>query len=123
MKPSNWDPLRTGDKGIGNRQETFILWRWLLSRIRERYSFKDDLIGHPSKWNAMEKGTRCLKELAVLDAIYKDSNNKQPRVDPYDVQCTQLSWFRNGNPQFRGPTETLNCTATRFPPFPLPLSL
>lgn len=40
----------------------------------------------------MEKGIQDLKELAVLDVIYRDSNNKQSYVHPDQVQCTQSVW-------------------------------
>lgn len=71
----------------------------------------------------MDKGTWCLKELAVLEVNYTDSNNKQPRLDAYDVHCTQLPWFRNGTSQFSAHIEALNYTATPSLPVPLPIPL
>lgn len=40
----------------------------------------------------MEKGIQYMRELAVLKAIYRDSNNDQSPVDPDEVQCTQSTW-------------------------------
>lgn len=40
----------------------------------------------------MEKCIQYLRELAVLEVTYKDSNNKQSPVDSDHVQLTQSTW-------------------------------
>lgn len=37
----------------------------------------------------MEKGIRYLRELAVLEVLYRDSNNEQFPINPDEVWCTQ----------------------------------
>lgn len=36
----------------------------------------------------MEKAIWYLRELAVLQVVYRESNNEQSLVDPNEVQCT-----------------------------------
>lgn len=77
--------------GIGKRTET--LWKWLLSSMRERYLYKDDLSVHQDKWNTMEQHIQYLRESAVLEVICKDSKKEQFPVNPDDIQCTQtMCW-------------------------------
>ncbi|RMC05848.1 hypothetical protein DUI87_17391 [Hirundo rustica rustica] len=57
------------DQGIGRTQQTLSLWRRLLTSVRDRYLCKEDLQVHQGKWSTMEQGTRCLRELAVLEII------------------------------------------------------
>ncbi|KAK4831758.1 hypothetical protein QYF61_018956 [Mycteria americana] len=53
------------DKAIGKGAQVLSLWRRLLSAMKERYPFKEDVY-HPGKWTAMEKGIQYLRELAML---------------------------------------------------------
>ncbi|RMC19837.1 hypothetical protein DUI87_03402 [Hirundo rustica rustica] len=57
------------DQGIGRTQQTLSLWQRLLTSVRDRYLCKEDLQVHQGKWSTMEQGTRCLRELAVLEII------------------------------------------------------
>ncbi|RMC18574.1 hypothetical protein DUI87_04466 [Hirundo rustica rustica] len=58
------------DQGIGRTQQTLSLWWRLLTSVRDRYLCKEDLQVHQGKWSTMEQGTRCLRELAVLEIIF-----------------------------------------------------
>ncbi|KAM6103469.1 Friend virus susceptibility protein 1-like [Theristicus caerulescens] len=80
------------DKAIGKGAKVLSLWRRLLSGVRERYPFKEDVICHPGKWTAMERGIQYLRELAVLEVIHNDLNNEQLSKDPDEVQCTRPMW-------------------------------
>ncbi|KAM6033078.1 uncharacterized protein LJ206_001912 [Theristicus caerulescens] len=70
------------DKAIGKGAKALSLWRRLLSGVKERYPFKEDVICHPGKWTTMERGIQYLRELAVLEVIYNDLDNDQLSKDP-----------------------------------------
>ncbi|KAK4826926.1 hypothetical protein QYF61_012754 [Mycteria americana] len=76
------------DNVIGKGAQALSLWRQLLSGMKERYPFKEDVICHPGKWTTMERGIQYLRELAVLEVIYDDLDNKQLSKDPDEVRCT-----------------------------------
>ena len=39
--------------------------------VLERYPFKEDVLFHPGKWTTMEKGIQYLRQLAVLEVVYR----------------------------------------------------
>ncbi|KAK4811016.1 hypothetical protein QYF61_015720 [Mycteria americana] len=80
------------DKANGKGAPALSLWRRLLSAMKERYPFKEDVIYCPGKWTTMEKGIQYLRELAVLDMIYGDPDNKKLPKDPDEVRCTRPMW-------------------------------
>ncbi|KAK4807021.1 hypothetical protein QYF61_000350 [Mycteria americana] len=80
------------DKAIGKGAQALSLWRRLLSAMKERDPFKEDVICHPGKWTTMERGIQYLRELAMLEVIYGDLDNKQLSKDPDEVQCTRPMW-------------------------------
>ncbi|XP_049650052.1 uncharacterized protein LOC126035469 [Accipiter gentilis] len=80
------------DKALGRGTQAISLWRRLLSSVKERYPFKEDVICQSSKWTTMEKGIQYLRELAVLEAIHHDPDNQQLPKDPDEVQCTRPTW-------------------------------
>ncbi|GAB0204503.1 hypothetical protein GRJ2_002915900 [Grus japonensis] len=82
------------DKVIGKGTQALSLWRRLLSGVRERYPFKEDVICHPGKWTTVERGIQYLRELAVWEMVYYDQDNVQLPTDPDEVQCTQPMWWR-----------------------------
>ncbi|GAB0208093.1 hypothetical protein GRJ2_003275000 [Grus japonensis] len=43
------------DKAIGKKAQTLSLWRRLLSSVRERYPFSEDVVCQPGKWTTMER--------------------------------------------------------------------
>ncbi|KAK4818601.1 hypothetical protein QYF61_015463 [Mycteria americana] len=77
--------LRGIDKAIGKGAPALSLWRRLLSAIKERYPFKEDVVYHPGKWTTMEKGIQYLRELAMLEVIYGDLDNVQSPKDPDEL--------------------------------------
>ncbi|GAB0182827.1 ubiquitin carboxyl-terminal hydrolase 4 [Grus japonensis] len=79
------------DKAIGKKTQALSLWRRLLSSVRERYPFKEDVC-HPGKWTTMERGIQYLRELAVREMVYYDPDNAQLPTDPDEVQCTRPMW-------------------------------
>ena len=80
------------DKAIGKGTQALSLWRRLLSSVKERYPFKEDVICQPGKWTTMERGIQYLRELAVLEMIYYDPDSLQLPRDPDEVQCTRPMW-------------------------------
>uniref|UniRef100_A0A663E8Z5 RNase H type-1 domain-containing protein n=1 Tax=Aquila chrysaetos chrysaetos TaxID=223781 RepID=A0A663E8Z5_AQUCH len=84
----NWGIKR----GIGKEAETCRLWRWLLSSVKARYPFKEDLVNSPRKWTTAYEGIQYLRELAVLEVIYSDLDNDEVSKDAEDVLCTQAMW-------------------------------
>lgn len=80
------------DKAIGNGAQSFTLWRRLLSGVKERYPFKEDLVCQPGKWTTMEKGIQYPRELAVRDVVYDDLDNDRLSKDPDEVKCTPPMW-------------------------------
>ncbi|KAK4810968.1 LOW QUALITY PROTEIN: hypothetical protein QYF61_014440 [Mycteria americana] len=82
------------DKGTGKGAPACSLWRRLLSAMKERYPFKEDVIYRPGKWTTMEKGIQYLRELAMLEVIYGDLDNERLSKAPDEVQCTQPMWWK-----------------------------
>ncbi|GAB0208758.1 ubiquitin carboxyl-terminal hydrolase 4 [Grus japonensis] len=80
------------DKAIGKKTRALSLWRRLLSGMKERYPFSEDVVCHPGKWTTMERGIQYLRELAMLKVIYDDLDNKQLSTNPDEVKCTRLMW-------------------------------
>ncbi|KAK4811230.1 hypothetical protein QYF61_022127 [Mycteria americana] len=80
------------DKAIGKGAPALSLWRRLLSAMKERYPFKEDVVYRPGKWTTMERGIQYLRELAVLEVIYGDLDDVRSPTDPDEVQCTRPTW-------------------------------
>ncbi|GAB0176012.1 hypothetical protein GRJ2_000066400 [Grus japonensis] len=80
------------DKAIGKKAQALSLWRRLLSSVRERYPFSEDVVCQPGKWTTMERGIQYLRELAVREMVYYDPDNAQLPTDPNEVQCTRPMW-------------------------------
>ncbi|GAB0206556.1 hypothetical protein GRJ2_003121200 [Grus japonensis] len=78
------------DKAIGKKAQALSLWRQLLSSVRERYPFSEDVVCRPGKWTTMERGIQYLRELAMWEMVYYDLDNAQLPTDPDEVQCTRL---------------------------------
>ncbi|GAB0207076.1 hypothetical protein GRJ2_003173200 [Grus japonensis] len=75
------------DKAIGKKAQALSLWRRLLSSVRERYPFSEDVVCWPGKWTTMERGIQYLRELAVREMVYYDPDNTQLPTDPDEVPC------------------------------------
>jgi len=43
------------DKAFGKKAQALSLWRRLLSGVRERYPFSEDVVCYPGKWTNMER--------------------------------------------------------------------
>ncbi|KAK4806216.1 hypothetical protein QYF61_001139 [Mycteria americana] len=80
------------DKAIGKGEPALSLWMRLLSAMKERYPFKEDVVYGPGKWTTTERGIRYLRELAVLEVIYGDLDDVRSPTDPDEVQCTRPMW-------------------------------
>ncbi|GAB0188949.1 hypothetical protein GRJ2_001360200 [Grus japonensis] len=80
------------DKATGKKAQALSLWRRLLSSVRERYPFSEDVVCRPGKWTTMERGIQYLRELAVREMVYYDPDNAQLPTDPDEVQCTRPMW-------------------------------
>ncbi|KAJ7412559.1 Gag polyprotein [Willisornis vidua] len=80
------------ERGIGKETAVYSLWRRLLSSVRTRYPFKEDLVNSPGKWTTAHEGIQYLRELAVLEVIYGDLKNDNVSKDPEDVPCTMAMW-------------------------------
>ncbi|KAK4807215.1 hypothetical protein QYF61_024335 [Mycteria americana] len=82
------------DKAIGKGEPAHSLWRRLLSAIKKRYTFKEDVVYRPRKWTTVERGIQYLRELALLEVIYGDLDDVQSPTDPDEVQCTRPMWWK-----------------------------
>ncbi|GAB0209273.1 hypothetical protein GRJ2_003393000 [Grus japonensis] len=82
------------DKAIGKKAQALSLWRRLLSSVRERYPFREDVVCRPGKWTTMERGIQYQRELAVREMVYYDPDNAQLPTDPDEVQCTWPMWWK-----------------------------
>ncbi|GAB0206226.1 hypothetical protein GRJ2_003088200 [Grus japonensis] len=83
------------DKVIGKKAVALSLWRRLLSSVRERYPFSEDVVCRPGKWTTMERGIQYLRELAMQEMVYYDPDNVQLPTDPDEVQCTRPMWRKS----------------------------
>ncbi|XP_010567620.1 PREDICTED: uncharacterized protein LOC104832910, partial [Haliaeetus leucocephalus] len=68
------------------------LWSRLLSSVRARYPFKEDLVNSSEKWTTADEGIQYLRELAVVEVIYSDLDDEEVSKDPEDVLCTRAMW-------------------------------
>ena len=80
------------DKAIGKGTQALSLWRRLLTRVKERYPFKEDVTYRLGKWTTMEKGIQYLRESAVLEVIYGDLDDQRSSRDPDEAECTRPMW-------------------------------
>jgi len=80
------------DKAIGKKEQVLSLWRRLLSGVRERYPFSEDFVCYPGKWTNMERGIQYLRELAVRELVYCDTDDERVPTDPDELQCSQSMW-------------------------------
>ncbi|KAK4832073.1 hypothetical protein QYF61_020629 [Mycteria americana] len=80
------------DKAIGKGAQALSLWRQLPSAMKEKHPFKEDVIYHPGKWTTTERGIQRVRELAMLEVIYGDLDNKQVSKDPDEVWCIRPMW-------------------------------
>jgi len=80
------------DKAVGKKEQVLSLWRRLLSGVRERYPFSDDFVYCPGKWTNMERGIQYLRELAVRELVYYNTDDEQVPSEPDEVQCTASMW-------------------------------
>jgi len=76
------------DKATGIKAHALSLWRRLLSGVRERYPFREDFVCYPGKWTTTERGIQYLREFAMQELVYYDSDNAQLPTDPDEVLCT-----------------------------------
>ncbi|KAM6293948.1 E3 ubiquitin-protein ligase KCMF1-like [Aegotheles albertisi] len=74
------------DRMIGSKIGTHSLWARLLSAVKSRYPFREDIECRPIKWNTIERGVGCLREMAVHEIIYEDEET--PR-NPDELQCSR----------------------------------
>lgn len=77
------------DKGTGKKAEVLSLWQWLLSSVKDRYSFKEEHTNSWSKQMIVEGGIQYPRELAVLEVICNDLDNNQTSKDLDEIQCMQ----------------------------------
>ncbi|KAM9591477.1 uncharacterized protein ACIBXB_006274 [Morphnus guianensis] len=80
------------ERGIGKEAAICSLWSRLLSSVRARYPFKEDLVNSSEKWTTADEGIQYLRELAVVEVIYSDLDDEEVSKDPEDVLCTRAMW-------------------------------
>jgi len=88
-QPNSWDPLlETGElrEDLEKRQQ-FAVSGELLSKVRARYPFKEDLVNSPEMLTTADEDIWYLRELAVLEVIYNDLDDDNVSKDPEDVLC------------------------------------
>lgn len=74
---------------IRKEAQTLSPWRQLLSGVKEKYPFKEDLVYQSGKWASMEEGcVQCLSKLDVLEVICGDQYNDQISKDTGEVKYT-----------------------------------
>jgi len=63
------------DKGIGKRQESSVFGGRLLTSVKDRHPFKEELANSQSKWTNIEGGiqsTETVKQLSPLPSLPED---------------------------------------------------
>ena len=53
----------------------------------------EDVICHPGMCTTTERGIQSLMELAILEMLYSDWDNKQISRDPDEVQYRHFIWW------------------------------
>ncbi|GAB0205180.1 hypothetical protein GRJ2_002983600 [Grus japonensis] len=86
------------DKAIGKKAQALSLWRRLLSSVRERYPFSEDVVCRPGKWTTMERGGS--QQLTLLEAEVSLTGNerqKHPIVTGPEAPCILgIDYLRKG---------------------------
>jgi len=80
------------NKVIGKKIQALSLCRQLLSGVRERYAFSEDVVCYPDKWTTMERGIQYVREFTMWQPVYYDPENSLLSTDPDEVQCTRYMW-------------------------------
>ncbi|KAK4825473.1 hypothetical protein QYF61_027628 [Mycteria americana] len=88
------------DKGIGKKAEVLSLRRQLLSSVKGKYPFKEELVNSygiynsalQSKWTTIEGGIQYMRELAVVEVTYNNLDDDQAPKDPDEIRCTWSMW-------------------------------
>ncbi|PKU47833.1 ubiquitin carboxyl-terminal hydrolase 4 [Limosa lapponica baueri] len=61
--------------------------------MEERYPLKEDLVNYQGKWTNSESGIQYLRELAVVEEIYRSLDSNQAPKDPDEVHCMWSMWW------------------------------
>lgn len=69
--------------------QSLSLWKQLLLGVKDRYPFKEDVMGHLRRQITMEKGIQYLKELAVLGMTQVKLCAHQSRGE-VSTKCTTI---------------------------------
>ena len=80
------------ERGIGKEAAICSLWSRLLSSVRARYPFREDLVNSSEKRTAADEGIQYLRELAVVEVIYSAPDDEEVSKDPEAVLCTRAMW-------------------------------
>lgn len=85
-----------GDYGFDreNKEEAtiFSLWGLLLSSLKARYTFNQNLVNYQEKWTTTRKNTQYVRKLVVLKVSYNDLDENKVSKDPSDRLCAQAMW-------------------------------
>ncbi|KAK4827160.1 hypothetical protein QYF61_015114 [Mycteria americana] len=98
------------DKGIGKKAGVLSLWQRLLSSVKDRYPFKEELRNSQSKWTSIEG--------AMLEVIYSNLDNDQAYKDLDEIWCTQSMWqkfVRNAPTSYTHTLAIMSWTDTEAP--------
>lgn len=88
VKTSNWDPcpsVQALTRGLGKVQKLSATGGDSYQELKKGYFLKDGLLLHQNEWNTMEQGIQYLRELAMLEVLYKVSKNEQSPINAGEV--------------------------------------
>ena len=64
------------DKAISKDENSFPLWTWLLSAMKERYSSRDNVTCQTGRWTTTERSTQYIRKVPMLKVVHNvDQNN------------------------------------------------
>lgn len=62
--------------------------------MRNRYSFRNNVVYWPDKWTAFETGVKNLRELSVQELIFAALDDLWTPLDPDELRVTGPMWHR-----------------------------
>lgn len=82
-----------------NEKEATIcsIWRMLLSSMKTRHAFKENVVNYQEKWTTIGKNIQYLRKLVMLKVFYNDLEENKVSKDPFDSLCLKCTSYQFNN--------------------------